>query len=118
MSRRELKALTAGIAPQLRESRLRSGRMSDTEEQQATEPRQDQNLQSLVEQLRAENEQLRSRSDQTERRLGALQRATTDATEEAARLGKLLDEVQARAELERLRAVEDVRSQHQRALHR
>ncbi len=64
--------MNAGNAPQLLESRLRSGRMSDSEEQHShNEP----NLESLVEQLQAENEQLRR---QKEVQLRELQRAGRD----------------------------------------
>lgn len=97
MSRRELKALNAGRESQLTDNRLRSGRMSGSEEQE----------ESPEQLLRAENEQLRQQLRELETVL-----------EETARLEKLLKETKAEAELERLRAVEEVRAGHQRALQR
>ena len=109
MSERKLKALNAGKKPQLRRSRLRSGRMSEGEEQHSqTEP----NLESLLEQLQAENEQLKRQNEMAEEQLRELH----GTAKEAAHLQELLEGAHSEAELECLRAVEDIRTEHQRVL--
>ena len=101
--------MNAGKKPQLQGSRLRSGRMSEGEEQHSQiEP----NLENLLEQLRAENEQLKRQNEMAEEQLRELQ----GAAKEAAHLQELLEGAHSEAELERLRAVENICTEHQRAL--
>ena len=94
MSKRELKILKAGKESHLQGSRLRSGRIGDSEsELSGTYSGVD--LESLVKELRAENEQLKCRNQQVEEELEQLQ----SACKESSHLEKLLVEAQMDVEL-------------------
>jgi len=81
-----------------------------------------QELLSLIEQLRIENSELKRRNSELEEETGARlnqkRLEVEQATADADRLRQQLEDSQTLAELERLRAVESLRQEHQRALRR
>ena len=83
------------------------------------EPRE---LQSLLEELQAENAELKRRNSELQQemdtQLSQLQRENDKATAAVEHLSQQLEDGKVVAELERLREMEDLRREHQRALRR
>ena len=113
MSLRELKSLNVGKEPHLQGSRLRSGKMEDSETASNQRLSVNTDLEALVRALRAENEQLKLQNREMEGKLEGLE----GAYEESIRLEGLLVTAQTEAELSR-RALEEAHAEHQRALRR
>ena len=117
MSQRELKALRDGEQPLLSSSRLRSGKTAMGEEQSE--------LERLIEELRAENSGLKEKSveitqqlEDQQDELEQLRRERDEASTEADRYYQQVEDGKTAAELERLRVLESLRVEHQRALRR
>ena len=113
MTRRELRALTAEASARPLTSRLRSGKMSDTDPDPSSV---NEELRAEISRLQQQNSELASGIERATAQVQQLRHEKDSAAEEADRLRREWDDNQVKSELKHLRAMERLRDEHQRAL--
>ena len=117
MSRRELKALNAGLLF-VDETSLRSGtvRMQSNNENNTAEDELRAQLEALCEKLGQKDHELEMLKSEAESVKAELENTKGTAATEVSSLEKQLEEARLRGELEMFHALEDLRSEHKQAL--